>query len=166
MLIPVTTLPNGSDPYRVCLVCLGNICRSPMAEVVLRSALDEAGLADWVVLDSAGTGDWHIGQGMNRSALAALARRGYDGSAHRARQFKPSWFGSRDLVLAMDSSNLAELRAMGGASELFASVGALSGVTDIPDPYGGDAMDFDYVLDLLEAAAPAIIARLESHRQA
>jgi protein-tyrosine phosphatase len=165
MLVSVTTqAPTEPDPYRVCLVCLGNICRSPMAEVVLRAALDEAGLADAVTVDSAGTGDWHIGQGMNRGALAALARRDYDGSAHRARQFKPSWFGSRDLVLAMDSSNLAELRAMGGDAELFASVGALPGVTDVPDPYGGSAADFDYVLDLLEAAAPAIIARLGSPR--
>jgi protein-tyrosine phosphatase len=163
MLVPVTTLPpTGADPYRVCLVCLGNICRSPMAEVVLRSALGEAGLADSVAIDSAGTGDWHIGQGMNRGALAALARRGYDGSAHRARQFGPSWFGSRDLVLAMDSSNFADLRDMGGEPELFAGAGGLSGVTDIPDPYGGDAADFDDVLDLLEAAAPAIIARLRS----
>jgi protein-tyrosine phosphatase len=161
MLVSVTTQPpTGSDPYRVCLVCLGNICRSPMAEVVLRAALTEAGLADTVTIDSAGTGDWHIGQGMNRGALAALARRGYDGSAHRARQFKPSWFGSRDLVLAMDSSNLVDLHAMGGDAELFTDVGELPGVTDIPDPYGGDAADFDDVLDLLEAAAPVIIARL------
>jgi protein-tyrosine phosphatase len=161
MLVSVTTQPpTGPDPYRVCLVCLGNICRSPMAEVVLRSALDKARLADAVTVDSAGTGDWHVGQGMNRGALAALARRGYNGSAHRARQFKPSWFGSRDLVLAMDSSNLADLRGMGGQPQLFAYAGALAGVTDIPDPYGGDAADFDYVLDLLEAAAPAIVARL------
>jgi len=161
MLVPVTTQPpSGPDAYRVCLVCLGNICRSAMAEVVLRSALDKAGLADAVTVDSAGTGDWHVGQGMNRGALAALARRGYDGSAHRARQFKPSWSGSRDLVLAMDSSNLADLRRMGVEAELFADVAELSGVTDIPDPYGGVAADFDYVLDLLEAAAPAIIARL------
>jgi protein-tyrosine phosphatase len=161
MLVSVTTLPpTGPDRYRVCLVCLGNICRSPMAEVVLRSALDKAGLADTVTVDSAGTGDWHIGQGMNRGALAALARRGYDGSAHRARQFTPSWFGSRDLVLAMDSGNLADLRRMGGEAELFADAGELAGVIDIPDPYGGDAADFDEVLDLLEAAVPAIVARL------
>jgi protein-tyrosine phosphatase len=161
MLVPVTTQPpNGPEAYRVCLVCLGNICRSPMAEIVLRSALGQAGLADAVTVDSAGTGDWHVGQGMNRGALAALARRGYDGSAHRARQFEPSWFGSRDLVLAMDSSNLADLHAMDGDAELFASAGGLTGVTDIPDPYGGDAAEFDCVLDLLEAAAPVIIARL------
>jgi protein-tyrosine phosphatase len=161
MLVPVTTQPpTRPDPYRVCLVCLGNICRSAMAEVVLQAALDEAGLADAVTVDSAGTGDWHVGQGMNRGALAALARRGYNGSEHRARQFEPAWFGSRDLVLAMDTSNLADLRSMGGEAELFSAAGELTDVTDIPDPYGGDAADFDYVLDLLEAAAPVIIARL------
>jgi protein-tyrosine phosphatase len=132
-----------------------------MAEVVLRSALAEAGLDSAVTVDSAGTGDWHIGQPMHRDARAALARRGYDGTAHRARQFKPSWFGSRDLVLAMDTSNLANLRAMGGSAQLFAVAGALPDITDIPDPYGGGAEDFDYVLDLLEMAAPAIVARLD-----
>jgi len=167
MLVPVTMPPpTRSDSYRVCLVCMGNICRSPMAEVVLRAAVDKAGLADAVILDSAGTGAWHVGQGMNRGALAALARRGYDGSAHRARQFKPSWFGSRDLVLAMDSSNLADLRAMGGKAELYAMAGALSAVTDIPDPYGGSAADFDHVLALIEVATPAILGWLDSPRPA
>jgi protein-tyrosine phosphatase len=140
-----------------------------MAEVVLRAALDAAGASDDVQVDSAGTGDWHIGQSMNRGALAALARRGYDGSAHRARQFSPSWFESRDLILGMDSSNLAELRracdpALKSRVRLFTSAGSLTGVTDIPDPYGGDAADFDHVLDLLETAAPVIAAQLVAVR--
>jgi protein-tyrosine phosphatase len=140
-----------------------------MAEAVLRAALDAAGASDAVQVDSAGTGDWHIGQSMNRGALAALARRGYDGSAHRARQFSPSWFESRDLILAMDSSNLADLRrtcdpALKSRVRLFASTGSLTGVTDIPDPYGGGAADFDHVLDLLEAAAPVIAAQLVAVR--
>ena len=77
-------------PYRVCLVCLGNICRSPMAEAVLRAELAAAGLDRAVVVDSAGTGDWHVGGPMDPGARSALARRGYDGSAHRARQFQAS----------------------------------------------------------------------------
>src|SRR6516225_10421323 len=84
-------LPPPRDPgapYRVCLVCLGNICRSPMAETVLRASLAEAGLDGAVRLDSAGTGDWHVGEPMYQPAQAALARWGYDGSAHRARQFR------------------------------------------------------------------------------
>src|SRR5689334_23504555 len=77
-------------PYRVCLVCLGNICRSPMAETVLRAELTAAGLDGAVVVDSAGTGDWHVGDTMDPDARKALAGRGLDGSAHRARPFEPS----------------------------------------------------------------------------
>jgi protein-tyrosine phosphatase len=154
-------------PYRICLVCLGNICRSPMAETVLRAAVAAAGLDGAVVVDSAGTGDWHLGQPMNSGASAALAGRGYDGSAHRARQFQASWLPRRDLILAMDARNLADLRRMAGAQDrdrirLFGEVSGLSdtGDGDIPDPYGGDAAEFGYVLDLLSGAAPVIAARL------
>jgi protein-tyrosine phosphatase len=109
-------LPPPRDPgvYRVCFVCLGNICRSPMAEIVARAQLAEAGLGGAVVVDSAGTGDWHIGQQMNRPARTQLARRGYNGEAHRARQFAPSWLAERDLVLAMDHHNLNTLQSFAG----------------------------------------------------
>src|SRR5580658_3487486 len=129
--MPLPSPREPGAPYRVCLVCLGNICRSPMAETVLRAALAEAGLDGAVVVDSAGTGDWHIGQRMNTGARAALATRGYDGSAHRARQIEPSWLTRRDLVLAMDARNLADLRRMAGAKDsdrirLFGEVGGLT----------------------------------------
>src|ERR1700752_4600551 len=78
-------------PYRVCLVCLGNICRSPMAEIVLRAELAAAGLGGAVTVDSAGTGAWPRGEPMDPGARAALARCGYDGSSHRARQILASW---------------------------------------------------------------------------
>jgi len=174
--LPAAELPPPREPgapYRVCLVCLGNICRSPMAETVLRDAVAEAGLDGQVIVDSAGTGDWHIGHQMNSGARAALDRRGYDGSAHRARQIDASWLPQRDLFLAMDSRNLADLRRMAGAGErdrirLFGDVGDVgdagslggSGDRDIPDPYGADAAEFGYVLDLLRGAAPVIAARL------
>jgi protein-tyrosine phosphatase len=186
--LPLPAPREPGAPYRVCLVCLGNICRSPMAETVLRAALAEAGLDGAVVVDSAGTGDWHIGQPMNSGARAALATRGYDGSAHRARQIEPSWLARRDLVLAMDARNLADLRRMAGAASsdrirLFGEVGGLSEPdrpdqedrrdrrgrrdrrdeadgAEIPDPYGGDAAEFGYVLDLLGRAAPVIASRL------
>src|SRR5262244_139612 len=110
---------NASGPYRVGLVCLGNICRSPMAEVVLRAELDRAGLSGKVEVDSAGTGDWHLGEAMDPGARAELSRRGYDGSGHEARQIQPSWLTDYDLLLAMDRSNLAGLRRMAaGDSEL------------------------------------------------
>ena len=162
-------LPPPRDPgapYRVCLVCLGNICRSPMAETVLRASLAEAGLAEAVTLDSSGTGDWHVGEPMYPQARRALARRGYDGSAHRARQVEASWLGDRDLVLAMDASNLAALRRLADPADrdrirLFGEVGGLGRQRgEIPDPYGGNEADFGYVLDLLGAAAPVIAARL------
>ena len=99
-------------PVRVCFVCSGNICRSPTAEVVLRAEIDRAGLSGKVEVDSAGTGDWHLGGPMDPRARAELSRRGYDGSGHRARQFKPSWLERYDLVAAMDAGNLARLRRL------------------------------------------------------
>ena len=136
-----------------------------MAETVLRAELAAAGLAGAVVVDSAGTGDWHIGDAMDPGARSALARRGHDGSAHRARQFQPSWLSRYDLILAMDSRNLADLRRMasGGDADrirLFGEVGGLGDTSDIPDPWGGGPDEFGHVLDLLGAAAPVIAARL------
>jgi protein-tyrosine phosphatase len=138
-----------------------------MAETVLRASLAEAGLGTVVTVDSAGTGDWHVGHPMNPQARAALGARGYDGSAHRARQFRAAWLADRDLVLAMDAANLAALREQAGAADrdrirLFGDVGGLSDIdgAEIPDPYGGDDADFGHVLDLLGAAAPVIAARL------
>ena len=165
---PAPPLPPPREPgtpYRICLVCLGNYCRSPMADTVLRGALKQAGLDRAVVVDSAGTGDWHVGQPMNRMAREALARRGYDGSAHRGRQLRRSWIAERDLFLAMDAANLADLRQMAESADgdrirLFGEVGGLSRTAEIPDPYGGDAGEFDRVLDLITTAAPVIVGRL------
>jgi protein-tyrosine phosphatase len=174
---PAAALPpplNHDGPYRICLICLGNICRSPMAEVALTCELAAAGLADAARVDSAGTGDWHIGHQMDAHARAELGRRGYDGSAHRARQVKPSWLANRDLILAMDRHNLADLRRMaaragigGDRIMLFGEAGGLPGQgeaegdgLDVPDPYGGDSSDFGAVLDLIEAAARHIAAQL------
>ena len=169
-LASAAELPSPREPgtpYRVCLVCLGNICRSPMAETVLRAELAAAGLDGAVVVDSAGTGDWHVGDAMDPGARTALASRGHDGSAHRARQFQPSWLAERDLILAMDARNLVDLRRMAGGKDadrirLFSEVGGLArtGVRDIPDPWGGGPDEFGHVLDLLGAAAPVIVARL------
>jgi protein-tyrosine phosphatase len=136
-----------------------------MAEAVLRASLAAAGLGDAVSLDSAGTGDWHVGAPMYSAARAALAARGYDGSAHRARQFRPSWIAERDLVLAMDARNLADLRRMAPAADrarirLFGEVGGLGDASEVPDPYGGSAEEYDQVLDMLGAAAPVIAGHL------
>ncbi|GAA1541457.1 low molecular weight protein-tyrosine-phosphatase [Kribbella lupini] len=141
---------------RVEVVCTGNICRSPIGEVVLRAKLAEAGLTD-VVVTSSGTSGWHIGDPMDSRAAAALRRRGYDGSAHRAQEFRSCWFAERDLVLAMDSGHLSALNRRLGteavAVELFADV-------DVPDPYYGEDEGFDDVLDQIEKAADTWVARL------
>src|SRR4051794_15435385 len=102
----------GVSPYRIVFVCLGNICRSPIAEVVMRSLVGEAGLRDRVEVASAGTGDWHVGRRADERTVDVLARHGYDGSRHRARQFEKDWLDRYDLVLALDRSNLADLRAL------------------------------------------------------
>ncbi|HSZ42780.1 MAG TPA: low molecular weight protein-tyrosine-phosphatase [Trebonia sp.] len=158
---------NPSGPYRVCFVCLGNICRSPMAEVVARAQLAGAGLTRAVVVDSAGTGDWHIGAPMDPGARAQLSHGGYDGEAHRARQFDPSWLADRDLVLAMDKSNFKTLKSStithdGDSSRirLFGDVTGLAGA-DIPDPYL-DAAEFAQVMEMIESAMPALIAQLKN----
>ena len=145
---------------RIAVVCLGNICRSPMAAAVLRHKLAEAGLADEVTVSSAGTGDWHIGAGADRRARAALRRRGYD-DTHTARQFQRADFDEHDLVLGMDAANLRDLRRMapeGAQVRLFDT-------DEVPDPYYGDARDFDAALDQIEAAADALIAELRAQLQ-
>lgn len=135
-----------------------------MAEVVLRAQVERAGLADRVVVDSAGTGDWHVGDRMHAKARTQLTRNGYDGEAHRARQFNPSWLAERDLVLAMDAANLRDLRAQAPAGEaerirLFGEIAGLDG-RDVPDPYTGSADDFAAVLALLESGMSRLVAQL------
>ena len=163
------TLPPPRDPagpYRICLVCLGNICRSPMAEAVLRAELDQAGLGDAVEVDSAGTGDWHVGSRMDARASAELADRGFDGARHRARQFEPGWLADRDLVLAMDGQNLADLGRLGAEParlRLFRSFDpAAESGAEVPDPYYGEGASFSLALDQIEAAARALAAPLRA----
>ena len=167
---PAPRRPSG--PYRVCLVCLGNICRSPMAEVLLRAELERAGLSGRVEVDSAGTGDWHVGDPMDPGASAELSRRGYDGAGHRARQFEPSWFDRYDLVVAMDEANLARLRRMAPDAQaadrivLFRRFDpALADRRDardleVPDPYSGGPEEYALVFDLAQPAARGLAEQL------
>jgi protein-tyrosine phosphatase len=167
---PLPPPRDTSVPYTVCFVCLGNICRSPMAEAVLRAKVAEAGLGGRVAVDSAGTGDWHVGQPMNPPARSQLASHGYAGETHRARQFRRSWLAERDLILAMDASNLAVLRRFAGPDpehrvRLFGEVAGLGGA-DVPDPYGGDRAEFGRVLDLLETGMANLTGQLRTLLQA
>jgi protein-tyrosine phosphatase len=157
-----------SQPYRICVVCLGNICRSPMAERVLAAQLGPAGLAGRVVVDSAGTGDWHVGEPMDSRARAELSRRGYDAGGHEARQIQPDWLEDYDLLLAMDRSNLAGLAELavgkpglaGRIMLLRAFDPAAAGGAEVPDPYYGRADDYAEVFDLVAAAAKGLVSRL------
>jgi protein-tyrosine phosphatase len=147
------------------MVCLGNICRSPMAEVLVKAELAAAGLADRVSVQSAGTGDWHVGGPMDRRARAELAARGFDGAGHRARQIGPGWVDRFDLLVAMDASNLRNLRAMaGGADErirLFRSFDPKAPAgAQVPDPYGGGPGEFAVVFEMMQAAACGLVADL------
>jgi protein-tyrosine phosphatase len=145
-------------PTRILVVCLGNICRSPMGQGVIEQRAAEAGLA--VEVDSAGLGAWHIGEPPNPRGLKAAAARGYDNSRQRARPVRAEDFHDFDLILAMDASNVAgleRLRPEGARAEirLFHPSG-----NDIPDPYYGDMRDYEHALDLIEEAAGEIVARL------
>jgi protein-tyrosine phosphatase len=151
--------------YRIALVCLGNICRSPMAEVVLSSMVEEAGLADRVEVVSSGTGDWHVGRQMDRRAAATLTAHGYDATRHRAQQFRPTWLDDHDLVLVMDSSNLADV---GPGEEdrvrMFRDFDprATGADRDVPDPYYGDDDGFEHVLGIVQRTSAEIVRQLRA----
>ncbi len=141
-----------------------------MAEVVIRHRLDKAGLGDRVSVESAGTGEWHVGEPADPRALAALRERGYDGTAHRARQFTADWFSRYDLVLAMDRDNFEELTrmaaAVGAETEVrmmrsYDPAARATGDLDVPDPYYGGADGFAHVLDQLERAADGLVESMQ-----
>jgi protein-tyrosine phosphatase len=167
--LPKPRQPFG--PYKICLVCLGNICRSPMAEAVLRAELARAGLAGAVSVESAGTGDWHLGERMHGPAEAELARRGYDGSAHRSRQIQRSWLAGYDLLVAMDRRNLASLRRMAPDAETAGRVRLLREFDpalaasdpydgDVPDPYGAPRQYYALAFDLVLAGVRGLVGQL------
>jgi protein-tyrosine phosphatase len=152
----------STPPVRVCLVCSGNICRSPSAEVVLRRQLAGAGLSDLVVVSSSGTGDWHVGEPMDPRAAGALARRGYP-TGHRAREFDPADLDELDLVVAMDRGHLRYLRRLAGEGPAASRVRLLREFDpgarddlDVPDPYFGGPDGFERVLDLIEAGCAGL----------
>ncbi|MBB1252453.1 low molecular weight protein-tyrosine-phosphatase [Streptomyces alkaliterrae] len=158
----------GLPVLHVCFVCTGNICRSPMAESVLRARVAEAGLADAVVVSSAGTGGWHAGEPADHRAVSVLEEAGY-GTEHAARRFEASWFDTTDLVIALDSGHQQALRRLAGDSRDAAKVSLLRSYDptahpgtdgtglDVADPYYGDRSDFETVLAQVEAAAPGLL---------
>jgi protein-tyrosine phosphatase len=151
--------------HRILFVCLGNICRSPMAEGVFRRVVAEEGLAHRFVIDSAGLGDWHIGQAPDHRAQRAARSRGIDISDQTARQVVDEDFDRFDLLLVMDGSNYAELKARAPHQahdkiRPFLDYAPHAGTKDVPDPFFGGAAGFEEALDLIEAAARGLLVSL------
>ncbi|HEX2255044.1 MAG TPA: low molecular weight protein-tyrosine-phosphatase [Thermoanaerobaculia bacterium] len=151
---------------RVLFVCLGNICRSPTAEGILRAELERRGHHDRVEVDSAGTGGWHVGDAADPRMRRAASARGYDLTS-RARQVTAEDFQRFDLIVAMDRQNLADLEQIAPPPaerradlRLFSSFLPYGGPEDVPDPYYGGPDGFDHVIDLIEEAAAAIADHL------
>ncbi len=151
--------------HRLLFICLGNICRSPMAEGAFRRAAEEEGVLDRFNIDSAGLGDWHVGQAPDARAQAAAGRRGIDISRQSARQIGRADFARFDLLLAMDEANVAELARLSPKEHRakvrkFLDFAPQAGTRDVPDPFFGGAEGFDHALDLIEAASRGLLATL------
>lgn len=153
----------------ILVVCMGNICRSPTAEAVLRHKLREAGLHDAVTVDSAGTHAWHAGSPPDARSVAHAARRGYDLSGLRAREVVEADFDQFDLILAMDWDNLALLEdrcppPYRGKLGRLTEHCRLHDSPVVPDPYSGGAQGFEKVLDLIEDASDGLVTLLRRQR--
>lgn len=159
-----------SNPYRVLVVCMGNICRSPMAEAVLRHHVTAAGLS--VVVDSAGTGGWHEGEPAHPNTMSMLRQHGYD-LEHSARQIRKEWFTDRHLVLAMDQQNHRALHNIAGSEfahkvRMYRSFDPALNHLDmwddelnVPDPYYGTIEDYQEVLTMIESATRGLVTYLQ-----
>lgn len=163
-------MPDGT--VRLLFVCLGNICRSPTAEGVMRDLVAQEGLGDEIEMDSAGTGSWHVGSAPDARATAAAAGRGVT-LAGLARQVAPEDFEEFDLILAMDSSNLADLRALARSEEQaekvrllreFDPASAGEADLDVPDPYYGGHDGFGRVFELVAAACEGLLSEIRAGR--
>ncbi|KRF12375.1 hypothetical protein ASG90_15490 [Nocardioides sp. Soil797] len=156
--------PQSPDTFRIALVCLGNICRSPIADVVVNRRIAEAHLDGLVHADSYGTAGWHAGKQMDPRSAAILDAKGYDSTRHRARQIDAASAASYDLVLAMDADNARDLRDLGVPDErlrLLRDFDPTPGDGVVPDPYYGGDDGFRAVLEMVERSAGGLIAALE-----
>jgi protein-tyrosine phosphatase len=153
--------------FRICFVCTGNICRSPMAETYFTALVKKTGYDGLISVSSAGTGDWHVGEPSDDRTLAVLAAHGLSGSGHRARQFDPEWFENLDLVVVFDRSQERILRTWAANDQDRSKVQLLltfdseqAALIDVPDPYYSDAAMFDQVLGMIEKACVALFRQI------
>ncbi|UED85360.1 low molecular weight protein-tyrosine-phosphatase [Streptomyces profundus] len=165
--------------YRICFVCTGNICRSPMAEAALRARLVDEGLDTGIVVESAGTGDWHVGMPADPRAVSALNAAGYPAGPkdHTARRFAADWFDRYDLVIALDLGHQRELRGLAPDQDAADKIrllrsfaapedgGAGAADVEVPDPYYGTDEGFADCLDIIESALPGLLSTVRDHTQ-
>ncbi len=163
--------PAVAPRLRILMVCTGNICRSPTAEGVLRSKLQQAGLGGVIQVGSAGTQGYHTAEPPDPRAIRAAAARGYDLSKLRARPLRPDDFQQFDVLFAMDKGHLEWLHKRRPAAAATRQIGLLMplarrhpGVVEVPDPYYGGPAGFEHVLDLVEDACDGVIERLTQQR--
>ncbi len=157
------------DKVSVLFVCLGNICRSPTAHGVFLHLLNCNGLDQCIRVDSAGTGDWHVGRPPDRRAAQAALNRGYDLRDLRARQVSTADFAEFDYILAMDRNNLQDIQRLcpvgyRGYLGLLLEYGSKCGQTEVPDPYSGGESGFELVLDLVEDACTGLLRELSTSK--
>lgn len=158
---------SATPRFSVLFVCMGNICRSPTAEGVFRKLIEDAGMAEQILIDSAGTHAYHVGEQPDRRAQEAARRRGIDMSGQRARRVADEDFERFDLIIAMDRLNLETLKERSppeahGRVRLMLEFAGSAGPADVPDPYYGGASGFERVLDLVEEASAGLIDHLKS----
>ena len=156
-------------PARVLFVCTGNICRSPTAEGVFRRAVESAGLEQKILIDSAGTHDYHVGHPPDRRTQLAAVQRGYDLAGLRARQVTRKDFVEFDYIVAMDRDNLSELRRLAppqhhGKLSLFMEYASARRGEEVPDPYYGETQGFELVLDMAENAAAGLLEHIKKEK--
>jgi len=154
-----------AQQIKILFVCMGNICRSPMAEGVFKHLVAQSGLQDLIASDSAGTHDYHVGDPPDPRALRASERRGYDLSALRGRQVSRGDFGEFDYLLAMDETNLRVLERLCPSQhahklKLFMEFSTGPALREVPDPYYGGEQGFERVLDMVEQAAQELLDHL------
>lgn len=173
MSVPINAPINAPDTTRVSVlfVCLGNICRSPTAHGIFVGLINDAGLSDQIYVDSAGTGDWHIGREPDHRAQEHALKRGYDLSSLRARQVTEQDFQQFDYILGMDAQNMLGLKAMcpagySGHLSLFLDFldqdGNNQDAMEVPDPYYGGEAGFELVLDMVEKASKNLLSHIRA----
>ncbi|HXH73246.1 MAG TPA: low molecular weight protein-tyrosine-phosphatase [Mariprofundaceae bacterium] len=164
---PRTSDFETSEPIRILFVCLGNICRSPLAEVVVRAEVDRRGLQNTFHIESAGTGDWHVGNGADPRSAATAERYGLDLSRHKAQQITRRNVGDWHWFVAMDHDNRRNLLAMGAPAERVLMMRQFEvdkgAAPEVPDPYYGGPDGFEHAYAMLRENAARLLDYLSEN---